>query len=57
MGDIPQKMFWLGQDVETLPRETLLDVIRHLSSELERTRYQARQDVNFAMDMAKFALP
>lgn len=32
------KSYWLGQDIDTLPRETLMEVIHHLSREVESMR-------------------
>lgn len=56
MGRLPQKMYWRGQDVETLPRETLIEMIKHLGDELERTREQAKRDVRFVTDIARRGL-
>lgn len=38
MSGIPTKLFWQGEDVESLPREKLIEIIRHLANDLERTR-------------------
>jgi hypothetical protein len=32
------KMFWMGEDVDTLPREKLLEIIVYLNRQLEMTR-------------------
>lgn len=45
--EIPKVHMWLGQDVRSLPRETLLDVIDHLSGEVARLREQRRSDRAF----------
>lgn len=34
----PEKMIWLGQDVETLSREELIEVIRCLADDLRLHR-------------------
>lgn len=44
---IPKAHMWLGQDVRDLPRETLLEVIDHLSDQLEMLREQRRNDRAF----------
>lgn len=36
--DVPMKSYWMGQDVDTLPRETLMEIIHHLSRDLESAR-------------------
>jgi hypothetical protein len=38
MTEIPTKMYWMGQDVDTLPRETLVEIIRHLGRDVESAR-------------------
>ena len=38
MTDIPMKMTWKGQDVETLHRDVLIEIIHQLHRELDATR-------------------
>ena len=33
---IPMKHYWMGQDIEELPREKLVEVIGHLSERIEQ---------------------
>lgn len=35
---VPMKSYWMGQDVDTLPRETLMEIIHHLNRDLESAR-------------------
>lgn len=36
--DIPMKCYWMGEDVDTLPRERLMEIIHHLNQQLESAR-------------------
>jgi len=38
----PSKCYWMGQDVDTLPRETLMEIIRHLNQQLESAHNTTR---------------
>jgi hypothetical protein len=38
----PVKSLWMGQDIEQLPRETLIEIIHHLSRQLDGARTAAR---------------
>jgi hypothetical protein len=42
MSDIPMKRYWMGQDVDTLPREKLIEIIDHLHRQLEGARAATR---------------
>jgi hypothetical protein len=42
MTDVPMKSYWMGRDIDDLPRETLLEIIGHLGRELESARNAAR---------------
>jgi hypothetical protein len=42
MTEIPMKMYWMGEDVETMPREKLIEAIRMLHHEVESTRSMLR---------------
>lgn len=35
---VTSKLFWMDEDVETLPREKLLEIIHSLTRDLESTR-------------------
>jgi hypothetical protein len=43
--DVPMKSYWMGQDVDTLPRETLMEIIHHLNQQLESARNATRSIV------------
>lgn len=53
MAELPMRAYWLGRDVETLPRETLLEIIHHLSGELTKAREHARRDIDMIACMAR----
>ncbi len=36
--EIPMKMYWMGEDIETLPRERLIEIISHMGRELDASR-------------------
>lgn len=36
--EIPMKRYWMGEDVDNMPREKLLEIIGHLAKELESAR-------------------
>ena len=40
--NVPMKSFWMGEDVDTLPREKLMEIIHHLSQQLESARNATR---------------
>jgi hypothetical protein len=40
--EVPMKSYWMGQDVDTLPRETLMEIIHHLNRQLESARNATR---------------
>jgi hypothetical protein len=40
--DVPMKSYWMGQDVDTLPREALMEIIHHLNRQLESARDATR---------------
>jgi len=48
--EIPMKMYWMGEDVEDLPREKLVEIIHHLHEQVESTRsiLRATIDINRA---------
>lgn len=39
---IPMKSYWMGEDVDTLPREKLMEIIHHLNQQLESARSATR---------------
>lgn len=43
--EVPMKSYWMGQDVDTLPRETLMEIIHHLNRQLEGARAATRSIV------------
>lgn len=38
MSEVPMKMYWRGEDIETLERDALLEIIRQLHREVEEGR-------------------
>lgn len=36
--DVPMKMYWMGEDVETLPREKLIECIISLQQQVESSQ-------------------
>ena len=36
------KSMWMGQDIDTLPRETLIEIIHYLNQQLESARDATR---------------
>lgn len=36
--DAPMKSTWMGEDIDTLPRETLIEIINSLARDLDSTR-------------------
>jgi hypothetical protein len=42
VNDNPMKSYWMGEDIDTLPRETLLEIIHHLGREVESARASTR---------------
>lgn len=45
MEGIPMKMMWMGEDVETLHRDVLIEIIRQLHRDLESTRNITRATI------------
>lgn len=58
MTEMPMKMSWMGEDIDTLPRERLIEVIRQLGRELESARSTTRTiiDMNEAFRQARTRL-
>lgn len=58
MTEIPMKFYWMGDDgpvdVDTLPREKLLEIIHHLNRDLESARNSTRSIIKIH-DMARRA--
>jgi hypothetical protein len=46
MTETPMKMYWMGEDVETLHRDVLMEIIRHLHKEVESTRSILRATID-----------
>ncbi len=44
---------WMGEDIERLPREKLIEIIRQLGQQLEETRAAAERDIKFFREVAK----
>lgn len=38
MRELPMKMFWMGEDIETLPRDKLVEIIHDMQRQLEAAR-------------------
>jgi hypothetical protein len=38
MTKYPMKSYWMGEPVDDMPREKLLEIIQHLADELESSR-------------------
>ena len=45
MSDAPMKRYYIGEDVETLPREKLLEIIDYLAKELESAHKMHRHSI------------
>lgn len=41
------KMYWMGEDVDQLPRERLLEIIRQLGQQLDSHRAATRSIIAF----------
>lgn len=37
-GQIPMKAYWMGKDIDELPREKLIEIIHHLNRQIENQR-------------------
>jgi hypothetical protein len=35
MKEVPMKAYWMGEDIDTLPRERLIEIVHELSRQLE----------------------
>jgi len=46
MNEVPMKMYWIGEDIETFPRDRLIEVIRHLGRDLESARNTTQTIIN-----------
>jgi hypothetical protein len=40
--EIPMKGLWMGEDIDTLPREKLIEIIFHLNRQLDGARDATR---------------
>ena len=49
MTDYPMKRYWMGEDIETLPREKLIEVIAHLGKQLEMSQSMLRATIDILM--------
>jgi hypothetical protein len=38
MKEIPMKAYWMGQDIDDLPRETLIEIIHYMQKQLDSAR-------------------
>lgn len=43
--NVPMKMMWDGEDIETLHRDVLIEIIRQLHKQLEATREITRATI------------
>lgn len=46
--EIPMKGYWLGQDIDELPREKLIEIIHHLNRQLESARDATRSVIEIS---------
>lgn len=44
--EIPMKLYWMGEDLETLDRDMLIEVIKQLHKEVESTRSMLRATID-----------
>lgn len=49
MNETPEKMYWMGRDIDEMPREELLEVIRSLADELKTARETTRSIIGINM--------
>lgn len=49
---VPMKSYWMGEPIDDMPREKLLEIIEHLGRELEATRKSAQS----VIDIQRLAL-
>jgi hypothetical protein len=42
MQEVPMKSTWMGEDIDTLPREKLIEIIHHLGRDLDAARAATR---------------
>lgn len=42
MSDLPTKSYWMGEPIEQMPREKLLEIIDHIGRELTELRSPER---------------
>lgn len=54
MPEIPMKSTWMGEDIDTLPREKLVEIIHHLDRQLQGA-YAATKSVIEINDLARKA--
>jgi hypothetical protein len=38
MSEIPMKAFWMGEDIDNLPREKLIEIIHYMNKQLDSAR-------------------
>lgn len=54
MTDVPMKSTWMGEDIDKLPREKLVEIIHHLDRQLQ-SAYAATKSVIEINDLARKA--
>lgn len=57
MTEIPMKMYWMGEDVETLPREKLIEAIRVLHHQVESGRAILRATIDIHRAAREYQRP
>lgn len=51
--DMPMKYYWMGEDIDTLSRERLIEIIAELGRELDATRKSAVYSMRTMARIAK----
>lgn len=52
---IPEKMYWMGEDIETMPREKLIEIISQLGRDLDETRHLALSSIEMFRNLHRRA--
>lgn len=55
MNEIPMKSYWMGEPVDDMPREKLIEIIHHLARDLDQSRdhHRASLDLMRAFSAAR----
>lgn len=44
--EVPMKRYWMGEDIETLPREKLIEIIDYLVEDAKQARFSLTSVLN-----------